>query len=72
MSIWPLHFLMERDSPLILFFLHIQHFPNQLLGISDFGIDLITLDNLGMLGQMALVQFQYLPLKLVLFFVDET
>ena len=55
-----------------MFLLYIHHFPDQLLRISDFGINLIALDNLGMLRQMALIEFQYLPLQLVFFLVDES
>jgi len=63
---------MERDSPLIVFLFNIHHFPDQLLSFSDFGINLIVLNNLGMLRQMALIEFQYFPLQLVFFLVDES
>ena len=62
---------MERDSSLISLVFNIHHFPYQLFSIGDFSIDMIIFENLGMLGQMALIELQYFSLQLVFFFVDQ-
>ena len=62
---------MHRNSASFAIISNLEHFPDKLLGILNIGIDLVLLENLSMLGQVVLVHLLDLPLKLVLFFIQQ-